>query len=693
MKSESGIETIMNLREIAKNTLLFSFAFAAPLHAASHFEARDVFDLEFVSDPQVSPNSDKVIFVRNFMDIMNDRARSNLWIVDYDGDNLRPLTSGLSNHSSPRWSPDGKRLAYLALIDGHMEIMLRWLDSGQTVRVTHLTHSADNLSWSPGGKRLAFTMLVPKKTEGGAKMPAKPKGAKWADPVRVIDTLTYRFDGRGFLEQGYTQVFIVPADGGTPRQITSGDFDHTSPIHWTAAGEHILISANRHDDWEYDALNTEIYRVSIDDGEIDALTDRQGPDGSLAVSRDGRLIAYTGFDDHLQGYENARLYVMNADGTGSRVLSENLDRNVQNPSFSRDGKGIYFQYDDQGDTRIAYLSLSGQLRQVTDSLGGTTLGRPYGASSFTIAGRDRIAFTQVSAYHPADLAVVDGRGGKARKLTALNEDLFAYRELGQVEEIWFASNFDQRPIHGWIVKPPDFDAAKKYPLILEIHGGPFANYGSRFAAEIQLYASAGYVVLYTNPRGSTSYGQEFGNLIHHAYPGHDYDDLTSGVDAVLAKGYIDPDQLFVTGGSGGGVLTAWIVGKTDRFRAAVSAKPVINWYSFALTADIYSFVYRYWFPGPPWEHQDEYMRRSPLSLVGNVSTPTMLLTGEEDLRTPISESEQFYQALKLRKIDTAMVRVPGASHGIAARPSQLIAKTLNILEWFASHNGKPEDDE
>ena len=199
---------------------------------------------------------------------------------------------------------------------------------------------------------------------------------------------------------------------------------------------------------------------------------------------------------------------------------------------------------------------------------------------------------------------------------------------------------------------------------------------------MQLYAAAGYVVLYANPRGSSSYGQEFGNLIHHNYPGQDYDDLMSGVDAVIARGYVDEEQLFVTGGSGGGVLTAWIVGNTDRFAAAVSAKPVINWYSFVLTADFYPFFHQYWFPGFPWEVPDEYLRRSPLHRVGNVTTPTMLLTGEVDYRTPMSESEQFYQALKLRKVDTALVRIPGASHGIARRPSQLIAKVAHILAWF-----------
>ncbi len=222
-------------------------------------------------------------------------------------------------------------------------------------------------------------------------------------------------------------------------------------------------------------------------------------------------------------------------------------------------------------------------------------------------------------------------------------------------------------------------------MILEIHGGPFASYGSVFSSEVQLYAAAGYVVLYTNPRGSSGYGEEFGNLIHHDYPNHDYEDLMSGVDALIARGYIDSENLFVTGGSGGGVLTAWIVGKTDRFRAAVVAKPVINWYSFVLYADNPAFFYRYWFPTKPWEDPEHYMKRSPLSYVGNVTTPTMLLTGEEDYRTPIAESEQFYAALKLEGVETAMVRIPGASHGIANRPSNLIAKIASVLMWFEKY--------
>jgi acylaminoacyl-peptidase len=226
-------------------------------------------------------------------------------------------------------------------------------------------------------------------------------------------------------------------------------------------------------------------------------------------------------------------------------------------------------------------------------------------------------------------------------------------------------------------------------MILEIHGGPFADYGTRFSYEFQAYAARGYVVLYANPRGSTGYGEEFGNLIHHAYPGHDYDDLMSCVDALHERSSVDPARMYVTGGSGGGVLTAWIVGKNERFAAAVSAKPVIDWTSHALTADEYPFFVRYWFPGPPWEVPEQYFGRSPLSLVGNVKTPTMLLTGEQDWRTPISQAEEYYQALKLRGVDTALVRIPDSSHALADRPSQLVAKVLHVLEWFARHGGEP----
>ena len=655
------------------------------LAVSPHFGLEDVFSLEWASDPQISPDGSRIVYVRNFGDRMADRWRSNLWIVDAEGGDHRPLSTGDENDRSPRWSPSGDRLLYVTNRENGSQIWIRWMDSGVDAEITRLDRSPAGLTWSPDGEWIAFTMLVPEEHNPlDPGLPAPPEGADWGPPIKVIDAMTYRGDGEGYLEAGWRQLFIVPAEGGTPRQLTRGPHDHGGSPSWAPDGQSIFVSANRHPDAELDPLNSEIYEVSVADGAIRQLTDRQGPDADPAVSPDGRRIAFLGFDDRLQGYQVTHLYVMDSDGTNRRALAADLDRDIENPTWSRDGRGLFFQYDDEGDTKIGYVTLDGQVRTITERVGGTSIGRPYAGGSFSVARDGRIALTLADLLSPANVAVTS-RGGEPTRLISLNEDLFANKPLGAVEEIWYESSRDGRRIQGWIVKPPDFDPARKYPLILEIHGGPFANYGSRFAAEMQLYAAAGYVVLYTNPRGSTSYGEEFGNLIHHAYPGDDYHDLISGVDATIAKGYIDPERLYVTGGSGGGVLTAWIVGTTDRFRAAAVQKPVINWYSFVLTADNPNFFYKYWFPGTPWENAEHYLARSPLSRVGNVSTPTLLITGEEDYRTPITESEQFYQALKLREVPTVMVRIPDASHGIFAKPSNLMAKVGYILGWFEKY--------
>ncbi|MBA3562804.1 MAG: S9 family peptidase [Gammaproteobacteria bacterium] len=668
--------------------LFTSFVASASVLAADagveRFEPMEVFDLEYASDPQIAPDGENIVYVRNFMDIMEDRRRANLWIVAAGGSGHRPLTTGNHGHTSPRWSPDGARLLFVSDAGDSPQIFVRWMDTGQTAKLTALNEAPSGMAWSPDGEWIAFAMQVPKDSAPLVERPSKPEGAEWAKPPKLIDDLVYRADGEGYLEDGFQHIFVLPAEGGTPRQLTSGDKDHNGDIDWSPNGETLYVSANRHDDWQYDPLNTEIYAIDLESGAIQALTERRGPDLNPVVAPDGQRIAYLGFDDRQQGYQVTQLYLMNRDGSDSRAIAAQLDRDVQNPRWDARGRGLYIQYDDEGTTRIGYVTLDGEVQTLAANVGGTSIDRPYSSGSYSVAG-DRLAYTLTDPTHPADVATSTRRNPDPERLTSLNDDLLAHKTLGAVEEVRFASSHDDLPLEGWIVKPPGFDAQKKYPLILEIHGGPFANYGPRFAVEPQLYAADGYVVLYMNPRGSTSYGGKFGNLIHHNYPGEDYDDLMSGVDAVLARGYVDADELFVTGGSGGGVLTSWIIGKTDRFNAAVVAKPVINWYSFVLTADLYNFFYKYWFAGFPWDHPEEYLRRSPISLVGNVETPTMILTGESDYRTPISESEQYYQALKLRKIDTVLVRLPGAGHGIANRPSQLMAKVRYILAWFDKH--------
>lgn len=648
------------------------------------FNNIDVFQLEIANDPQISPDGSQIAYVRQSMDIMQDRARGNIWMVSADGRRHRPLLSGADSYSSPRWSPSGDRLAYVSAAEGRgPQIHLRWMDSGQAAMLTNLNEAPGGIAWSPDGRQIAFSMFVPADGTTLATPPAAPEGAEWAAPVKVIDRLFYRADGRGYLETGNTHIFVLSADGGTPRQLTSGDFNHGGSLAWSPDGETIAFSANRLDDYEHQPAQSEIWSVSVSDGTMTQLTDRLGPDFAPRYSPDGRSIVYLGYDDKKMGYHNTSVYVMDADGSNVRALTGDFDRSINAVEWAGASNRLYVSYDDSGDRHLATLSMNGSIDSIASDMGSAGIGRPYTSGGFSVADNGAYAYSAGTPYRPADVAA--GRRGRApEKLTALNDDLFGHKELGEVENLTWTSAGGLE-IEGWIVKPPNFDDSKDYPLILEIHGGPFTAYGPHFSAEVQLYAAAGYVVLYTNPRGSTSYGYDFANEIHHNYPGQDYDDLIAGVDAAIELGYVDEDKLYVTGGSGGGVLTAWIVGKTDRFRAAVSAKPVINWISTVLTTDIGAFMPEYWFASQPWEDPDSYWERSPLSLVGNVTTPTMLLTGEQDHRTPIPESEQYYQALKLRKIDTAMVRIPDASHGIAGRPSQLIAKVDNILAWFAKY--------
>ncbi len=652
-----------------------------------------VFDLEYASDPRISPDGEWVVYVRQFADVMTDMNYSNLWLVGSDGSGHRPLTTGKFLDNSPRWSPDGTRIAYMSNRDGMPQIYMHWVASGQTAAITNLTDPATGLSWSPDGSHLAFNKLVPEAPLSIGQMPAPPPGAQWAEPAKYTDEIVFRFDGIGDVPAGAWHLFVIPSEGGTPRQLTSGERSYTSGFftvpgsgpQWVPSSDAIVVDANLRDDSDLEWMDSEIYEISLADASVRMLTDRRGPDNSPSVSPDGTRIAYLGYDDRYQGYQVTRLHVMNRDGSGSRIVSSSLDRTVYQVRWSPDGDGIFGLFDDEGNTKLALFGLDGSYEVVAENGGSGSMAYGGFGVSYTVAGDGTFAFTTTRPDLPGDIAV--GRPGRTPTLvTSVNADLFAGKTLASVEEIWWNSSKDGLPIQGWIMKPPGFDPDTKYPLILEIHGGPFANYGDRFDVEKQLWASMGFVVLYTNPRGSTSYGEEFGNLIHHAYPGDDFHDLDSGVDAVIAEGYIDEENLFVTGGSGGGVLTAWMIGNTDRFKAAVSFYPVINWYSFALTADMAPVAVKYWFPGMPWDNVEHYEERSLLSVVSNVKTPTLIMTGEEDWRTPMSESEQYYKALKLLGVEAVLVRVPGEAHGIWGRPSHGISKITTVKGWFDKYS-------
>lgn len=662
--------------------LLLCFACQLLAQNKAPFTQMDVFDLEWVSSPQISPNGDWIVYQRRGMDIMKDRRTSRLWLMQADGSDHRKLTSNDINESSAVWSPDGSRLAFVSGSDQGSEIYVYWLASGVMARLTQLERSPSGLSWSPDGNHLAFSMLVPGKELKLVSGPRPPKGADWAATPRVTTRVKHEADGSGYLEPGFSHYFLISAEGGSARQLTSGNFHHRGTPQWTPDGKQLIFSANRIDDWEYRFRNSEVYSLDLASGTITPLTDRDGPDGSPVVSPDGKQILYVGFPDKMQTYQLTRAYLMNIDGSEKREIPLELDRSVGDLVWAADGKGFYFQYDDEGSSLVGHSTLGGKHKVVVRDVGGTAVARPYSGGSYSVAEGGDIAFTLTSPYHPAELAVQNANSDSSRQLTKVSQSLLEYRKLGKLEAVWYKSSVDGRNVQGWVVYPPDFTEDGSYPMLVENHGGPIASYGPHFSPEVQLYASAGFAVFYPNPRGSTSYGEEFGNLLYHNYPGEDYNDVMDGVDELLKRPYFTEDSLFVTGGSAGGIMTAWMIGKNNRFRSAAVIKPVMNWISKTLTADnYYGYAYsRY--PGQPWENPMDYWKFSPISLVGNVQTPTLVMVGGADLRTPLSEAKQLYHALKLRKVETALVEVPGAYHFIANRPSQLITKVDHIVAWF-----------
>jgi dipeptidyl aminopeptidase/acylaminoacyl peptidase len=676
---------------IRKLLLPFSLALMiSPLanseESLTEFDPMDVFELEWATDPRVSPDGKTIVYVRKSNDIMKDSERSNLWQVSIKGTDHRPLYSGLNTIRSPRWSPNGEKLAFISNNTGSQQIHVRWIDNGNTAVVSQLQESPSNLSWSPDGKWLAFTMNVKALSETIAEPRAKPEGASWAKKPIIVTTTQYQYDGQGIVEPAYRHVFIVPTDGGSARQLTQGNFNHYGSLAWSPDSDHIFFSAYRSDDWELVSGEADIYSVSINTKKIKQITNQSGAERSPMISPNGQLIAFTKKERRPLAYSPDHIGIMNLDGKNMRLLSEELDGDANNVQWASDSRSLYYTYDERGIRKIGQVTVKGKLKEIIEGLGGTTLGRPYLSGNFHVAN-NTIAFTHGTSERPANIGIVNEE--QIQILTALNNDLLGHRKLGLVNEITYKSSFDGQEIQGWYITPPDFDPAKKYPLILEIHGGPHLAYGPYFSAELQIMAAAGYIVFYNNYRGSLSYGEDFALLLQYKYSSsEDFADHMSGIDTLINLGFIDDKNLFIAGGSAGGIATAYAVGLTDRFNAAVAAKPVINWLSKPLTADSMVGQIYHQVPGPPWEHLEHYWKRSPLSLMGNVTTPTLLITGEDDRRTPISETEQFYQGLRLRGIDSAMVRLPDTSHGIANKPSRLISKVDHILAWFERYRIK-----
>ncbi|WP_040464278.1 S9 family peptidase [Erythrobacter sp. NAP1] len=676
---------------------IFAAGLATPALADDHseelklFSAEDVFELEWADDPQVSPDGSQAIYVRRFNDIMTDRTRSHVWIVDLDGSAHEPLLADGGSYRSPRWSPDGSRIAYMTSENGRTALYVHYLASGRSALIGSFERGPSSITWSPDGTMIAFAMSVEAKSDKLLSPPSRPEGANWAKAPVVIDRARYRTNGAGFVELAYDHIFVIPAEGGTQRQLTSGDFNHGGPLSFTPDGEQIIFSANRNEGWELQSREADVFSVSVSSGELTQLTEMPGTETSPQVSPDGGSIAFLGTGNAREPFLPTNVFVMNVDGGNARNLTEGLDRRAGDVQWLSSSE-IAFTFQNRGENNIGVVDTRGNRRTAVEGIGGTTIGRPYVSGSYDAGARSTLLYTKGSAQRPADLYAF--RSGRATRLTSLNEDLLAHRDLGEVTSFTYNSELDGLEIQGWMITPPGYEQGKAYPLIIEIHGGPHLAYGPHFSAELQRMAAEGYVVIYDNHRGSIGYGSEFANLLKYKYSSpDDFADHNSAVDWAIDNGFADPENLFIAGGSAGGIATAYAIGLTDRFNAAMAAKPVINWVSKVLTADSYIGQIANQFPGPPWEHLNHYWERSPLSLVGNVTTPTMLITGEVDYRTPISETEQFYQALQLRGVPSVMVRVPGTNHGIASRPSLLNAKTDYTIAWFERYRTDRDGEE
>jgi dipeptidyl aminopeptidase/acylaminoacyl peptidase len=662
-------------------------AIAQETHSPTRLTTDHYFDFERVSNAQISPDGARIVYTRQQANKIEDRWDSSLWIMNADGSQHRFLTKG----SNPRWSSDGKRILYIA--DGEPrgpQIFVRWIDSdGSATLVTHATDKVADARWSPDGKSIAFSMFVPEKDTWNISMPAAPEGSKWTGSPRIVDTLHYRQDQVGFLQDGQTHLFVVSADGGAPRQITSGKWSTGAgelrggvPMDWTPDSKAIVFEADRSTDADLHYEISQLLVADIAAGTIRELVAKPGSWSRPAVSPDGKAVAFTGYPQSKSTHSVADLYVIPFAGGEMKKISGNFDRDPLNLHWTPDSAGVYFDAEDHGSRNIQFAAIAGGgVKPVT--AGAHVLTMDSASSDLMAVG------TETDPENPPDVVRYNlRRPGEITKLTSVNAGLLANKHLAKTEEINFASSGAAK-VQGWVVKPPDFDASKKYPLILEIHGGPFSMYSVAFNYMFQNFAANDFVVLYVNPRGSTGYGTAFSGGIDHNYPGPDYDDLMAGVDATVAKGFIDSTRMYVSGCSGGGVLSSWVIGHTNRFAAAAVRCPVIDWLSMTGNTDIPLFTYSF-FEKPFWEDPSQWLAHSSVMAVGKVTTPTLLMTGVLDRRTPMPQTEEYYAALKVRGVPVKLLQFEGEYHGTASKPSNFIRTQLYMMSWFKRYTRTAE---
>ena len=608
---------------------------AGPVAARQPFASQDWWSWRIPADPRISPDGQWVVYVESWNDRASDSQFANLWMASADGRSGRRITEGNGRDRSPRWSPDGARIAWISFRDGQARIRVRAMESGNESGIA-AGRAPLTLAWSPDGESIAYTALVPGKTEAPA----------WAPP-EILPRLQAR-------EVGHTHLFVVSTrgseGGAAARQISSGEGDCLGEPAWLPDGRSVLVARDDGQIWAY----------RLADGTARQLTHEPGRNESPLPSPDGNRVAWLSMNSNPQSYAVRKLSVMNADGSRVKLLSGLLDRDPVDLQWSSDSRTVYFLVDDRGSTHVYAARADGTLRQVTNA--------PERLSGFSLSDNGRAAAVRSSQSEAGDVVsfTVD-RVSQPVTLAAPNEHLLAEREIGAVEEIRYESA--GQTVQGWVVKPPAFDPAKKYPLLLDVRDDPRAMYGVDFNLRAQILAAHGYVVLCVNPRGTPGYGELFGNLLHSGFPGDDYEDLMKGVDWVIAKGFVDGKRLAVAGG----LLAAWTIGHTDRFRDAIARRPVVDWAADVSTRPDGARRARDWRGGMPWEDPEQYWKHSPLYFAGNFKTPTLVMAGDRD-----PESEELYFALQARKVESALVRM-----GTGEKPSEWVLELDSILAWLA----------
>ncbi len=667
-----------------------ALALSAPVIAATTpYAAEDLFKLSQVENPQVSPDGKHVVFTRSYADIATDRKVGEIWLQTVGGDR-RLLVGAQTAAIGVRWSPDGTRIAYVAPVAGKPQIHVMTIAEGIGRPITALKSAPSQLAWRPDSRAIAYVMQVDAAPTVFVGMPKKPEGATWAADARVTTTFSYRLNEGGYVTPGFRHIYVLPVDGGEPRQLTHGDFHHVaadSPLAWTPDGQNIVVSALIQPDAEKLGRAADLFVYPTSGGKPRRLTESKGVEAEPVVSPDGKWVAYIGALDAQAFYVQPDLWVVPLTGGTAVNLSAARDRPMQSPIWSSDGKHINVLMNDAGRVRVLEINPTTKaLKVIVPEVGGSRLYLP-GASGAYSVGKGTIAYTTQFADRPPGLAVQ--RQGKTISTVDYNTAWRAEKDIGKLERLTWKSRAGGQEIEAWLQYPPGFDATKKYPMILDIHDGPNTDYAPQFSVSHQAYAARGYLVLFANPRGSIGYGERFANFFGRPYPSEDHDDLMSGVDAVAARPYVDARNLFIVGGSGGGVLTLWAIAKEPgKFRAAAAIRPVTDWTVQALSSDIQALTAQYWLGGEtPWDGHETYWKQSPLSLVGKVVTPTLLMTGEADYRTPIAQTEMYYQALKMRDIPAMKIRLPEANHGMG-RPTQWIVSNLAVIDWFERYRVK-----